>query len=157
MKEINSKLLQINQVKIEFTNKPITAWGGLATIVAKLLEVLRFREPRKNAFGEMFVDSYIKGDNLRVRKLDLSGRSSAFYGSGLADLRTKKIDLKLIARGKRSATADPSVIGSLAEGLGSAVVQIDVIGDFYDPQVITRPLPFIKETLEIFGIPVEPK
>jgi len=30
-------------VKIQFTNKPITAWGGLATIVAKLLEVLEFR------------------------------------------------------------------------------------------------------------------
>ena len=33
----------VNQVKIEFTNKPITAWGGLATIVAKLLEVVEFR------------------------------------------------------------------------------------------------------------------
>ena len=39
----NSKSLTVNQVKIQFTNKPITAWGGLATIVAKLLEVLGFR------------------------------------------------------------------------------------------------------------------
>lgn len=39
----NSKSLRVNQVKIQFTNKPITAWGGLATIVAKLLEVLEFR------------------------------------------------------------------------------------------------------------------
>jgi hypothetical protein len=39
----NSKLLRVNQVRIQFTNKPITAWGGLATIVAKLLEVLEFR------------------------------------------------------------------------------------------------------------------
>jgi hypothetical protein len=39
----NSKLLKVNQVEIHFTNKPITAWGGLATIVAKLLEVLEFR------------------------------------------------------------------------------------------------------------------
>ena len=42
-KSKNSKLLRVNQVKIQFTNKPITAWGGLATIVAKLLEVLEFR------------------------------------------------------------------------------------------------------------------
>ena len=35
--------MTVNQVKIHFTNKPITAWGGLATIVAKLLEVLEFR------------------------------------------------------------------------------------------------------------------
>ena len=39
----NSKSMSVNQVKIRFTNKPITAWGGLATIVAKLLEVLEFR------------------------------------------------------------------------------------------------------------------
>jgi hypothetical protein len=39
----HSKSLRVNQVKIQFTNKPITAWGGLATIVAKLLEVLEFR------------------------------------------------------------------------------------------------------------------
>ncbi len=42
-KSENSRLLRVNQVKIQFTNKPITAWGGLATIVAKLLEVLQFR------------------------------------------------------------------------------------------------------------------
>ena len=39
----NSRSLRVNQVKIQFTNKPITAWAGLATIVAKLLEVLEFR------------------------------------------------------------------------------------------------------------------
>jgi hypothetical protein len=39
----NSRLLRVNQLRIQFTNKPITAWGGLATIVAKLLEVLEFR------------------------------------------------------------------------------------------------------------------
>jgi len=39
----NSRLLRVNQLRIQFTNKPITAWGGLATIVTKLLEVLEFR------------------------------------------------------------------------------------------------------------------
>jgi hypothetical protein len=39
----NSRLLWVNQVLVDFTNKPITAWGGLAAIVAKLLEVLEFR------------------------------------------------------------------------------------------------------------------
>jgi len=42
-KRRNSKPLKVNQVEIRFTNKPITAWGGLATTVAKLLEVLEFR------------------------------------------------------------------------------------------------------------------
>jgi len=32
----NSRLLRVNQVRIQWTNKPITLRGGLATIVAKL-------------------------------------------------------------------------------------------------------------------------
>ena len=39
----NSKKLQVNQVSITFTNKAITSWGGLSSIVAKLLETLEFR------------------------------------------------------------------------------------------------------------------
>ena len=39
----NSKSIRVNQVTITFTDKPITAWGGLASIIAKLLEVLEFR------------------------------------------------------------------------------------------------------------------
>ncbi len=39
----NNKSLRVNQVKIQFTTKPITAWGGLATIGAKFLEALEFR------------------------------------------------------------------------------------------------------------------
>jgi hypothetical protein len=41
--EENAKRLHVNQVSITFTNKAITSWGGLSTIVAKLLEVLEFR------------------------------------------------------------------------------------------------------------------
>ena len=41
--EENTKRLQVNQVSIAFTNRAITSWGGLSTIVAKLLEVLEFR------------------------------------------------------------------------------------------------------------------
>jgi len=130
---------------------------GRLSPLAKLFQVLRFSGPTEFAFDQMFLDSYIKGDNLIIRKLDLAGKSAAFYGSGLMDLRTRKIDLGLIARGKRLVTADPSIIGSLAEGLGRAVVKIDVIGDFYDPQVITTPLPFIKGTLDILGKPIDPK
>ena len=40
----NKKAMQVNQVDIEFTNKPITAWGGTATIIAKFLEQIRFQD-----------------------------------------------------------------------------------------------------------------
>lgn len=45
MKQINYRQSQtVNQVKIRFTEKPITPWGGVASIVAKFLETIRFRE-----------------------------------------------------------------------------------------------------------------
>ena len=38
-----SEDLKINAVKIKFTDKPITSWGGLATLLGKFLEVIKFR------------------------------------------------------------------------------------------------------------------
>lgn len=35
---------RVNQVKIEFTNKAITAWGGMSCQIGKFLEVIGFRE-----------------------------------------------------------------------------------------------------------------
>jgi hypothetical protein len=39
----NSRSLRVSQVRLQFTNKPIAAWGGPATIMAQLLKVLEFR------------------------------------------------------------------------------------------------------------------
>jgi hypothetical protein len=126
---------------------------GQLSPLGKLLYVLKLTEPKDFAFSQMLVDSYIKQDHLFFRKLDLSGRALAFYGSGQMNLRDSSIDLTLIARGARLATADPSVLQSLTEGLGQAVVQLQVTGDFYDPQVATRTFPVIKKSLEILGTP----
>jgi len=35
--------LRVNQVKIEYTSKPVTAWGGMGCLVGKLLEEIDFR------------------------------------------------------------------------------------------------------------------
>ncbi len=124
---------------------------GHLSPLAKLLQVLKRTESEDFAFDQMFLDSYIRRNDLLVKKLDLSGRTVAFYGSGRIDLRTRGVDLVLIARGRRLATADPSVWQSLTEGLGRAVVRMDVTGDFYDPKVTTKTLPLIEETLQILG------
>ena len=33
----------IHQARVEFTSKPVTAFGGVATTLAKFLEVINFR------------------------------------------------------------------------------------------------------------------
>ena len=41
--EKGNKAQWVNQVKIEFSTKPITAWGGLCSLIGKYLERLGFR------------------------------------------------------------------------------------------------------------------
>ncbi len=131
---------------------------GKLSPLAKVLSVLKLTEPKDFAFNKMLVDSYIKHNTLLIRRFDLSGESVAFNGSGQMDLQNQNINLALTARGRRLVTAEPSLLQSLTEGLGHAVVRMDITGNVYDPQVTTTTLPVIKETLEILGTkPVKPK
>ncbi len=98
---------------------------GRLSPFGRLLQVMQMTEPQDYAFDQMFVDSYIRRNSLLVEKLDLSGRAVAFYGSGRMDLQTRNVDLALIARGRRSATDDPSILQSLTEGLGRAVIRME--------------------------------
>jgi hypothetical protein len=126
---------------------------GKMSPLANLLTVLKLTEPSDYAFDQMLVDAYIQDNRMFFRQFDLSGKSLAFDGSGWLDLKTDNINLTLTARGRRLATASPSILQSLTEGLGRAVVRVEVKGQANDPQVTTRPLPVIRETLEILGTP----
>ncbi len=126
---------------------------GKLSPLAKLLTGLNLTEPSDYAFDQMLVDAYIQDNRAFLRQIDLSGKSLAFNGSGWLDLKTDDINLVLTARGKRLATKKPSILESLTEGLGRAVVRVEVRGKASDPVVMTRPLPVIGETLEILGTP----
>ena len=119
--------------------------------LAKLLDVLKLTEPKDFVFEQMLIDSYIKHNRLFFKQVDLSGRTVAFNGSGWMDLRDQSLDLTLTARGRRGAGAEPSVLQSLTEGLGSAIVRMEVTGNVHDPVITTRTLPVIKDTLDILG------
>lgn len=126
---------------------------GKMSPLANLLAVLNLTEPSDYAFEQMAVDAYIQDNKMFLRQLDLSGKSVAFYGSGWLDLKTDDIKLTLTARGHRLASANPSLLQSLTEGLGRAVMRVEVNGKISDPQIKTMPLPVIKETLGIIGTP----
>jgi hypothetical protein len=124
---------------------------GKLSPLAKILNVLKLTEPKDFAFDRMLVDSYINHDKLFFEQFDLSGKSLAFNGTGWLNLKTEDVDLTLTARGRRLATAEPSVWQSLTEDIGRAVVRMDVTGNVYDPQVKTPAFPVIKEAVEILG------
>ncbi|HIJ53303.1 MAG TPA: hypothetical protein HPP66_09140, partial [Planctomycetes bacterium] len=130
---------------------------GKLSPLAKILYVLKPTEPKDFAFEQMLVDSYIKDDRVFFEKFDLSGKAIAFNGSGWMDLQTRDVNLSLTVRGRRLADAEPSILQSLAEGLGGGVVRMEVSGNVYDPQVKIKTLPVIKDSLKILGTkPTEP-
>ncbi len=124
---------------------------GKMSLLGRLVSIINLTEQSDYVYDSMFVDSYIKGNKLLVRKIDLSGRNAAYTGSGLMDIISHNIDLELTARGRRAVTEAPSALQSLTEGLGQAVIRVDITGKFDNPIVTTRALPVIKETLNILG------
>ncbi len=124
---------------------------GKLSPIAKLLYVLKPTEAKDFAFEQMAVDSYIRNNNLFLKKVDISGEAIAFNGLGHLDLEELNIDLILTARGRRLAGAKPGVLQSLTEGLGQGIVRMDVTGNIYDPKVITETLPVIKGALHLLG------
>jgi hypothetical protein len=130
---------------------------GKVSPLGNVLSVLRLSEPTDYAFERMLIDAYIRADKLLISKLDLSGKSAAFTGSGTMDLPTEEINLTLTARGQRVAAAGPSVLQSLTEGLGVAVVRMEVTGKADSPHIQTKALPVIEDSLRILGTPEEGK
>ncbi len=126
---------------------------GKLSPLAKLLYVLNLTEPKDFAFEQMIVDSYIRSDRLLFNVFDLSGETVAFHGSGSMSLKDAGINLSLTARGRRLAGAEPTFLGSLTEGLGRAVVRIEVTGNVQDPKVETKTLPVVEDSLKILGTP----
>ncbi len=124
---------------------------GKMSLLAKILSVLKLSAPEDYAFDQMLVDSYIENKKLNLEKIDLSGKTLAFNGSGLVDLESHDINVVLTARGKHLGEAKPSILQSLTEAISLAVVRIEVTGDFYDPKVETTTLPVLKDPLGILG------
>jgi hypothetical protein len=126
---------------------------GKVSPLANLLSVLRLNEPSDYAFERMLIDSYLRQDKLLIRKLDMSGKNIAFTGSGTMTLPGGALNLTLAARGRRLAAAEPSILQALTEGLGGAVVRMEVTGTADRPQVETKALPVIEDSLRILGTP----
>jgi len=127
---------------------------GKASPLSKVLAVLRLSEPSDYVFESLQVDSYIRGDKLLIEAFDMSGTSTAFQGAGVLDLAKEDLNLTLMARSRRRlATAEPTALQSLTEGLGGAVVRMEITGPPYDPNVTTKPLPVLEESLKLLGSP----
>ena len=126
---------------------------GRVSLFSQLFSVLQLTEPRDFIYDKMLMDSYIKGDELLIEKFDMSGESLAFQGEGRLNLLDEEVDLTLIARGRRLATADPSILQSLTEGLFGAVARLKITGTINTPKIVPQALPMLEDSLKILGSP----
>jgi hypothetical protein len=149
MGSVNDENIRLGRCQLKIIDMEV----GKRSIFAKVLAVLNLTEPKDYTFDRMTLDAYIQDDRMFLRQIDLSGKSLALDGSGRLDLKTDEINLTMTARGRRLARENPSLWQSLTEGLGRAVVRVEVSGKANDPQITTKPLPVLKETLEILGTP----
>ena len=111
---------------------------------------MQLDEPTDFIFSDMTVEAYLKESDIVFEQVYMSGRSMVLQGSGRLDLKKNDVDLDFTAFGKR-ITSEPSFLESLAKGLGSAVVKVEVHGNVEEPGIQTTTLPVIRTPLEIFG------
>jgi hypothetical protein len=145
---LNPPMDLIGQCKVKICQVRI----GKTSILSRLLDVMRLKEPRDYLFDHLQLDTYILHDKVLIERFDMSGASAAFQGSGHLDLTSDQVDLTLTARSsKRLASAQPTALQALTEGLGSAVVRMVIKGKASDPQITTTPLPVLQEPLRLLG------
>ena len=144
---IGSSFPSMGRCKLVITEMQV----GKMSLLAKILSVLKLSSPEDYAFDQMLIDSYIENKKLNLEKINLSGKTLAFSGSGSVDLDSRDINVVLTARGKHLGETKPSILQSLTDAISLAVVRIDVTGDFYDPKVETTTLPVLKDPLGILG------
>ena len=116
----------------------------------KVLTAMKLGSPTNFLFNEVRVDSYVRRNKLVFEDILMIGESNVFRGEGQFDLTTDAVDLEFTAYG-RDASLNPSMLESLARGLGGAIVKVEVTGDVKDPKIKTTTLPVIKGPLKIFS------
>jgi hypothetical protein len=133
--------LNVSVSKMELTRR---------SLLGKVLAAMQLDKPTDFIFSNMTAEAYLKENEIVFERIYMSGQSMVLQGSGRADLESNNVDLNFTASGKRIAP-EPSLLESLAKGLGSAVMQVEVRGDIDRPRIETTTLPVIKRSLEIFG------
>ncbi len=120
------------------------------SLFGKIVTAMRLDNPTDFIFNEITAENYIKGSTIDLEKVQMFGPSTVLLGTGKINLQNRQINLGLTAYGRKK-TSSPSFFETLARGLGSAVIQVEVKGNLEDPAIVPTTLPVIKKPFELFG------
>ena len=120
------------------------------SLLGKVITTMQLGDPTDFIFSEMRAEGYLKDGDLIFERIDMTGKSLSLSGGGSLNLIDKKVNLGFSAFGERIAS-NPTFFESLAAGIGSAMVRVQVRGDIAKPQIKTTALPMLEKPLEILG------
>ncbi|AQT67062.1 putative protein involved in outer membrane biogenesis [Anaerohalosphaera lusitana] len=116
----------------------------------KVLTAMQFSEPTDYVFDRVSVDSYLRDDVMVFEEVLMIGEANVLRGRGSLAMDTQRVDLTFTAFGT-DVKEDPSMMESLARGLGGAIARVDVRGKLEDPEIETETFPVLKGPFDIFG------
>jgi hypothetical protein len=120
------------------------------SLIGKVVAAMQLSEPSDYIFSNMSAEAFVKGNQIVFEEILMSGGSVVLLGKGTLDMETNRVDLKFASYGT-VLTSYPSFLETLARGLGSAVIQVDVHGTIEEPQIETKSLPMLQNPLLILG------
>lgn len=123
---------------------------GRLSLLARIVAALKLSFHQQPAFSRMRLDAFLEGDRVLLERVDLLGQAVSMRGRGNLILSTRQINADFAAT-LMGLKREPTLLQSLAIGLGPAFVKVEVRGNLSDPKITTRPLPMVKESLEILG------
>jgi len=106
-------------------------------IVFAIFQVLNLA-PDENVFHDGWVKYYLADDTLTFHRIDLQGKAMSFIGGGRMDMRSKKLDVKLLA-GSPVRVQVP-LLTDLLQGAAREVMEVQVNGTLQHPQITPKPL-----------------
>lgn len=124
------------------------------SLLGKMVIALQLSIPTDFKFNDLTMDAYIRGKKLFFEKLYISGKDIVLQGKGNLDLESDIIDLDFTASG-RKITSNPSMLESLAKGLGPTMVKVKIYGPTKTAQISTE-VPMIRNPLDLLGTKQEP-
>ncbi|MBN2563964.1 MAG: AsmA-like C-terminal domain-containing protein [Phycisphaerae bacterium] len=114
-------------------------------IMLAIFQVLNLT-PDENAFHDGWLKYSLCGDRLTFQQIDLQGKAMSFVGGGHMDLRTKQLDLTLLAGS--SVRIRVPFLTDILEGASRELMEVRVTGNLENPQITPQPLRSLTEAMK---------
>lgn len=114
-------------------------------LVMAIFQVLNLT-PDENVFHDGWLNYYVSGDTLTFQKIDLQGKAISFVGAGKMSLKTRQLDVTLLA-GSPVRIRVP-FLTDILEGASREIMEVRLTGTLDKPKITPQPLKSLTRVLK---------